>query len=145
LSSLILKAFGPTALLAALLKRVPQVDAAYIYGSWARRYSGEAGPAPRDLDVLVVGNPNVNAVYAAGRRAETELGLEVNPLVVTPGEWEAPTGVLKRIKSGPIVEVPWVDAKSETIDCMHTPQWCCMQRRRWPQTLIPKLSRTSTA
>src|SRR6266571_2078065 len=47
--SLLLKAFGPVPLLANLLQRIPRIAASYIYGSWARRYRGEAGSPPRDL------------------------------------------------------------------------------------------------
>jgi predicted nucleotidyltransferase len=110
LKGLVMKAFGPTAVLASLLERIPDVEHAYIYGSWARRYQGEETAAPRDIDVLVVGEPEPNAVYAAARRAESELAIDVNPLLATPGEWEAATGVLKRIRSGPLVELDLSDA-----------------------------------
>ncbi|TML96461.1 MAG: ArsR family transcriptional regulator [Actinobacteria bacterium] len=105
LQSLLLKAFGPTTLLTSLLGRIPRVAEAYIYGSWARRYHGEAGPVPRDLDVLVIGDPNPNAVYRAARRAESELNLEVNPIIATHDEWQKPRGLLKRIQVGPLVEL----------------------------------------
>jgi predicted nucleotidyltransferase len=94
-----MKAFGPTALLGSLLRRIPGITHAFIYGSWARRYLGEGIEAPRDLDLVVIGDPKPNAVYGAARRAERELDLEVNPILVTPGEWEAPRGLLKRIQS----------------------------------------------
>lgn len=105
LQSLLLKAFGPTTLLSSLLGRIPKVSEAYIYGSWARRYHGEEGFVPRDLDVLVVGSPNPNAVYGAARRAESELDLEVNPIIATRDEWENPQGLLKRIQQGPLVRL----------------------------------------
>ncbi len=104
--SLLLKAFGPVPLLANLLQRIPRIAASYIYGSWARRYRGEAGSPPRDLDLLIVGDPNVNQVYAAARRAEEQLGLEVNPTFASVEDWQHPVGLLKRIKSGPLIELP---------------------------------------
>lgn len=110
LQSLLLKAYGPTTLLASLLHPIPDIERAYIYGSWARRYLGEATAAPRDLDVVVVGSPNPNAVYSAARRAEIDLNLDVNPLIATPGEWDDPRGVVKRIKSGPLIELELRDA-----------------------------------
>src|SRR5438128_5050737 len=41
LRSLLLKAYGPATVLADALDGVSGVDAAYIFGSWARRYRGE--------------------------------------------------------------------------------------------------------
>jgi predicted nucleotidyltransferase len=105
LASLLLTAFGPTAVLGSVLRRVPRIDQAYIYGSWARRYLGEASQPPRDIDVLVVGEPSPDAVYSAARRAEGELNMEVNPVLASPGEWTTPRGLLRRIKSGPLVEL----------------------------------------
>jgi predicted nucleotidyltransferase len=110
LRSLLLKAFGPTTLLASLLRRVPRIESAFIYGSWARQYEGLDVAPPRDVDVLVVGEPNPNAVYAAARRAEDELDLEVNPLIVSIEEWEQPRGIVRRVKEGPLVPLLLGDA-----------------------------------
>lgn len=55
------------------------------------------------MDVLVIGDPDTNSVYAAARRAERELNMEVNPLIISLTEWANPRGVIKRIKSGPRV------------------------------------------
>jgi predicted nucleotidyltransferase len=115
LQSLLLKAFGPTTLLSSLLRRIPGIDRAYIYGSWARRYKDDESVVPRDLDVLVIGEPNPNAVYAAARKAEADLNLEVNPLLVAAQEWEDPRGIVKRIKGGPLVELELGDG-AETDD-----------------------------
>jgi predicted nucleotidyltransferase len=105
LEGLLLKAFGPQVLLSSLLRRIRRIDHAYVYGSWASRYHDEPGQAARDVDVLVVGDPDVNAVYAAARRAETALGVEVNPIVISEAEWETPKGLVQRIKAGPLVEL----------------------------------------
>jgi len=52
-----------------------------IFGSWAARYRGTVGPRPYDVDVLVIGDIERAAVYAAADRAETRLGMQVNPVV----------------------------------------------------------------
>src|SRR5439155_10027404 len=52
LRSLVVKAYGPSAVLAELLGAVDGVEAAYVFGSWAARLLGEQGPPPRDVDVL---------------------------------------------------------------------------------------------
>jgi len=110
LHSLLLKAFGPTKLLTSLLVEIPRIDRAYVYGSWARRYLGNDSVIPRDLDVVVIGSPAPNAVFAAARRAEADLNLEVNPVIVTPDDWDNPSGLIRRIKNGPLVELIGDDA-----------------------------------
>ena len=105
LASLLLTAFGPKAVLSAALRRVPRIDEAHIYGSWARRYLGDESEPPRDIDVLVIGEPPPRAVYSAARRAEEDLNIEVNPVLASPDEWATPRGLLRRIKSGPLVEL----------------------------------------
>jgi predicted nucleotidyltransferase len=105
LRSLLTKAFGPAKAIAAELRGIPGVEQAYIFGSWARRYSGEPGPPPQDIDLLVVGQPDVQSVYQAARNAEGVLALEVNPVIVSREEFENPTGLVKRIRSKGTVPV----------------------------------------
>jgi predicted nucleotidyltransferase len=107
LRSLLLKAFGPVRVLTQLLRGAHDVRRAFVFGSWARRYEGEAaGVAPRDIDVLVVGEPEPAVIYKVAREAERELGIEVNPLIVNESEWHTPSGLLRRIQAGPLVELP---------------------------------------
>lgn len=106
LVALLRKAFGPKPLLERALAAVEGVRAAYIFGSWARRYHGETGSLPRDVDVLVVGDPDPDAVYEATRDVERRLQLEVNPIVVAEEEWEHhPLGLVSRVRAGPVVEL----------------------------------------
>ncbi|WP_433050045.1 MarR family transcriptional regulator [Dactylosporangium sp. CS-033363] len=87
LTELLALTYGPAAVLADLLPPVRGVDAAYIYGSWAARYAGEAGPPPRDVDVLVVGDADEDDLADAARSAERELGREVNIHRVSATTW----------------------------------------------------------
>lgn len=48
LASLLLKTAGPKIVLERLLDGLAGVTEAFIYGSWARRYVGGAGPEPSD-------------------------------------------------------------------------------------------------
>lgn len=50
-----------------------------IYGSWAARHAGVTGPAPNDVDVMVIGDVPRRDMYEAAERAEQRLGLPVNP------------------------------------------------------------------
>jgi predicted nucleotidyltransferase len=106
LQGLLLKLVGPLPVLEELLDGIPGVEAAYIYGSWARRYLGEPGKPPRDLDVVVVGRPELEAIYSAVQEAEDDLGLEINPTVFSRQEWDAAeSAFLATVRQGPLVPV----------------------------------------
>ncbi len=80
--------YGPLVVLPEILSHVARVREAYIYGSWAARYVGEAGSAPRDLDVLLVGSPSRRDMTTAAADASARLGLEVNIARVDSRAWE---------------------------------------------------------
>ncbi|MGI5236960.1 MarR family transcriptional regulator [Dactylosporangium sp. CA-139066] len=92
LTELLTLTYGPAAVLADLIPSVPGVDEAYIYGSWAARYTGVAGPPPRDVDVLVVGEADDDDLAEAARKAERQLGREVNVHRVSAAAWRSPGG-----------------------------------------------------
>lgn len=92
LTELLLLSYGPRTVLEPLVADLPGVKEAYIYGSWAARYVGEPGPAPRDIDVLVVGSTPQSELFRVGEEARQRLGREVNLTRVSPQEWAAPTG-----------------------------------------------------
>ena len=97
--------FGPRAVIAEEFA-IPGAKAIVIFGSWAARYAGEAGPPPHDIDVLVVGKVDRADVYEAADRASARLGIEVNPVVRSVGQWSAPDDALvKQIKASPHFEV----------------------------------------
>jgi hypothetical protein len=51
---------------------------AYLDGSWAARFAGETGRRPvGDIDLLVLGNPDRDEVYAAVSAVEPRLGRPV--------------------------------------------------------------------
>lgn len=110
LAALLTKGFGPAPLLEARLAGVAGVAKAYIFGSWARRFHGEPGPLPRDIDVLVVGDADPDEVYRATRDVEEQLGIEVNPVVVAESELTRRSGFGRRIIDGAVVELDVGDA-----------------------------------
>jgi len=106
LRDLLLRAFGPLPLLERALPTEPWVSQAFLYGSWAARYLGEPGEAPNDLDLLIVGTPERNAIARLSRELERELGIEVNPTIVSVEDWEQKrTGFLRSLADGPLVEI----------------------------------------
>lgn len=104
LRALLLKTYGPVAVLSHLLTQVKAVREAYIFGSWARRYEGETGLSPVDIDLLVIGTPDPDEVYEICRRAEEQLGSAVNPSILSVTEWQKPkSGFVRTVKDGPRV------------------------------------------
>lgn len=90
LSEVLALTYGPLPVLSDMLAQVPGVEEAYIFGSWAARYLGEPGPAPNDVDVLVVGDADPDEVFAAGERARQRLGRDVNVHQVPVPAWGDP-------------------------------------------------------
>ncbi|GAA0375955.1 ArsR family transcriptional regulator [Acrocarpospora corrugata] len=105
LTELLALTYGPIVVLPELLSGVPGVEEAYIYGSWAARYEGEPGRVPRDVDVLVVGEPGEDDLYLVARRAEQQLGREVNLRRMSRGTWESTDEdpFLESLRSRPLV------------------------------------------
>jgi hypothetical protein len=104
LYNLLLKAFGPAVLVSPALAGIEGIELAYIFGSWAARYSGEPGAAPGDLDVLVVGSPDRTVVYRAAMALTDVLQREVNPTIVSTERWdEGEDGFIRDVKSSPLV------------------------------------------
>jgi DNA-binding transcriptional ArsR family regulator len=110
LRSLLLKALGPAVVLSEELSGVDQIEQAFVHGSWAARYRGEPGPAPEDIDVIVVGRPSVRDVDEACIRAERRLDREVTPTIVDPDSWRlAESGFIRTVRSRPLVEIDLAD------------------------------------
>jgi predicted nucleotidyltransferase len=107
LARLALMSFGPPLVIGEEFRGLGGVERVFIYGSWAARYSGEQGPTPHDVDVLVIGTPDRDDVYEAARRAEERLGREVNTTIRKAGQWEAAEdGFTRQLRSSPLVEIP---------------------------------------
>jgi len=70
-----------------------------IFGSWADRYMGTPGPPPKDVDVLVIGNPLRADLYDAADRAQARLGLQVNPVLRTVEQWADGTALIQQVKN----------------------------------------------
>lgn len=106
LRDLVAASFGPPQVVAEEFSNLDGVDVVMIYGSWAARSAGDPGPAPRDIDVLVLGTATRTAAYEAAQRAQERLGREVNATVRRTDEWEASTdGFAQHLKASPTVQV----------------------------------------
>ena len=121
LADVLVKAFGAPWILGHALTRVTNIEAAYIYGSWAARYTGEAGDrAVGDIDLLVLGKPDRDEVYAAASSAEHRLGRAVQ-VTIRAAEWLADgSGTFHdTVTTRPLVPIPLV--VTETAGEDHSP------------------------
>ncbi len=86
--------FGPQIVIAQEFAGIARADMVILFGSWARRLAGEVGREPGDVDVMVIGSPDRDAVYAAAERAEVPLNLPVGTTVRSATSWEQASDAL---------------------------------------------------
>ena len=104
LRALLLKAFGPVDLLRRELASIGGIEEAFVFGSWAAAEAGELYRAPQDIDVMVIGEPDLDELYEVLRDVEDQIGRPVQPTVMSRAEWKADqTGFAQNIRSGPRV------------------------------------------
>ena len=93
LAEVLTRAFGVPAVIERALRGVGGVHAAFVYGSWAARHAGEPGGRPvGDIDALILGQPDRDALYAALAPAEERLGRPIQVTIREPGWLESGTG-----------------------------------------------------
>lgn len=107
LADVLTKAFGVPAVLSQLLRAVSRISSAYIYGSWAARHAGQAGPRPvGDIDVLVLGDPERDQLYEALSSAEERLGQPVQATIRASDWLEAGSGSFhETVTSRPLLKL----------------------------------------
>lgn len=102
LRGLLTKTLGPEPLLREALSAIGGIRQAFIYGSWAD--PGEL--SPRDIDLMVIGEPDIADIYDAVSSIEVEIGRPVNVVVRSRSEWEEADGPFERaVKSRPKVNL----------------------------------------
>ena len=108
LREVLTRAFGPPTVLAEALAGVDGVEAAFLFGSWAARHEGIEGKRPvRDIDLLVLGDPERDELYSRIERASQRLGRPVQVTIraadwLTNGEGDFRDTIINR----PLVRVP---------------------------------------
>ena len=109
LRDLVVIVLGPAQVLGEELAGLGGVNAAAIFGSWAARALGEAGPSPVDIDLLVIGRPDRDDLHDAVGRARSRLGRDINTVIVSVSRWRADSDpFLTELLSRPLVPLPGV-------------------------------------
>lgn len=104
LAQILARSYGPVRVIGDALADLPGVSEVLIFGSYAARYQGRPGAQPRDIDVLVVGDPVGRDLRRANSRLDEALGLPVQITVVSPDEWaESGSGFLRDVRSKPTI------------------------------------------
>jgi len=102
---LVRRTIGAPATIREHLDGVPGVERAVIFGSYA---DGRLR-ADSDVDLLVIGDPDRDKLTEALEEAASELGRDVNEVVMTPAELEARRargdGFVASIDAGPVIAV----------------------------------------
>lgn len=117
LADLMSVTYGPVPVLSEMLTGVEGVREAFIYGSWAARYTDHPGRVPADLDVLVVGTADPDTLFDIAEAATRRLGREVNIRKVLPRDWDQPNpqdSFLAEVKSRPLVALDLTTALEPT-------------------------------
>lgn len=111
LTDLIAHTFGPAEVVREEFAPLEGVRRVVVFGSWGRRYLGEPGPPPNDVDVLVVGKVRRDEVYAAAERAERRVGFPVNPVIRSEAAYrEGTDGLVREIRNTPTLTVAGGDS-----------------------------------
>lgn len=141
LSDVLVKAFGVPWVLGQALAGAGGIKAAYVYGSWAARFSGEEGDRPvGDIDLLILGGPDRDEVYAAVSSAERRLGRAVQ-VTIRPTDWLTDgNGTFHDTVAGrPMVPVPLAATRTDPED--RPPTAARQPRRRSAPSTAPTPSR----
>lgn len=111
LAEILTRAFGVPAVLAEALRDVSGITAAYIYGSWAARHQGQPGQRPvGDIDVLILGEPDRDQLYAALSTAEERLARPVQATIRDTDWLESGSGAFHdTITSRPLLRLSLPD------------------------------------
>ena len=97
LKSIVSKTIGVEASLKAALSSIENITAAFIFGSFASRSEKETS----DIDVMIIGKPNMPLLHEKIRELEQRLKREINLTVYPRREYQAK----KKTKSGFIVDL----------------------------------------
>ena len=114
LKQLLLVTLGPHVELTKIIQDIKdeyeaKIKMAYIYGSWARRYNGEEGHVPNDIDVALIGEGIPNRIAGEIEMvARTQFKHEVNIQCFETQDWDDPNAnsmFLKSIRETPLVKL----------------------------------------
>jgi len=123
LIELLVMSFGVPHRLRGALAPIPEISAAYIFGSWAARFQQVGGTrAIGDIDILILGSPDRDAVYQAVASVEPELGYPVQVTFRSSGWLDTASDSFRStVASRPLVQILGADANATNAVAAATP------------------------
>jgi predicted nucleotidyltransferase len=85
MKGLVLKTVGVAGRIKEALERLPGIELAFIYGS----YAGGKETAASDVDLMIVGRVDMDRLDAILRELEKDLGREINYVLYSKNEFKA--------------------------------------------------------
>jgi hypothetical protein len=123
LRELLVMSFGVPHRLRGALAPISEISAAYIFGSWAARFLQVGGArAIGDIDLLILGSPDRDAVYQAVASVEPELGYPVQ-VTFRSSDWldTASDSFRSTVVSRPLLQILGADANATNAVAAATP------------------------
>ena len=84
IKSIILKTVGLADQIKGALSRIGHIESAFIYGSVAKNLEDMRS----DIDLMVIGEIDIDELHEALSKVEETLGREINPTVFDSKEWQ---------------------------------------------------------
>ncbi|WP_163541291.1 ArsR family transcriptional regulator [Occultella kanbiaonis] len=106
LEEIVTALYGPLTHVRHAFGSLPGIQGIVLFGSWAARLAGQQGATPKDLDILVVGEPSRRQVYAAADEVQARMKVPVNPTIISAAEWSEGSPFVETVRSRPYLEVP---------------------------------------
>jgi len=85
LKSMVSKTVGIEGSLRRIISSLDKISAAFIYGSFASKQQ----KASSDIDLMIIGDPDISLLYTKIARAEKKLNREMNVTVYTLDEFQS--------------------------------------------------------
>lgn len=106
LTDLLTVTYGPVPVLERELSSVEGIERAFVFGSWAARHQGVSGAIPNDVDVMVVGRADLDALDDAADRAQRVLQRPVNIRRVSSSAWQSSRDpFFTQVRDQPLVQL----------------------------------------
>jgi predicted nucleotidyltransferase len=101
LTTLLALSYGPVPIIEDALTGAKGITQAFIFGSWAKRYSGEIGGVPNDIDLGVIGSASTNEIEDLLEDARKILRRDIDVKKFTLSNWNEGSSMIDEIKSSP--------------------------------------------
>ncbi len=96
--SIVAKTIGAKYQISDALKQIKGIEAAFLYGSFARNQQDAAS----DIDILVIGKPNTESLAVSIQKLERQLAREINYAVLSRKEFRS-----RRARKDAFLENVW--------------------------------------